>query len=511
MPSLPNLFNSPIRRNIIGSFLGQGTLMLLSLVATRFIFSELGGEILGVINFSIVFASLLTSFSDLGMSMVVTREVAAYRTQDREYVHQLVCTVALIAWVLFGLMTCLFVFLTPLAVDHWLHFVELDPNEVLFAIQIIGVSLLLALPRAMYGAVLSGFERVDLVNFANVSSVGFQHAALIILLNFGGDLNGVAYCYAFSAVLGVLLFMYYMVRIGGKELLGLSFNLSVIKKNLSFGSRLFANSIAGYAISQADRWIVSKMLSVSVLGYYGFIHGLVSKGYMIPNAIANAAFPSLSASMRDGDQFTGITQYQKLQDLCCYLFIPVSAAVGLIGLVITRLVFNELVVTQIWTAVIFLAIGLLIQGAVSIPQWLAVSMKKPDIALRTNLLAIPVILPLALYLTKQYGIAGASLSSILYGLWQVVYFIPRFCRECLDRSPQEWFRTSFGLGGVGFITYGLSWGIAWSVGLGLEPVGLIVAYLVGTFFFIPVAWFFIGEGLKNIIRGFAKETLNLWK
>ena len=488
---------SPIKRNIFWSFIGQGVLIVLSLIATRFIYTQLGAEVLGILNFSIIVSSLFLTFTDMGMSLVVGREVAAFRNKDRQYVVQLAGMVSLISWISFFALSLFVVVISPWLVKFWLHFENLQPALIVPAFQIIVISMLIAIPRVMYGAVISGFERVDLVNLAVVLSMGVQQAGLIILLNFGGDLWSVAYWYGVSGVIGLLVYVVILAKVGGREFLLPKFNLSVIQRNAYWGIQVFGNSFLDHILTQADRWIVGKLLSVSSLGYYGFIHGLIAKGSMVPNAIATATFPSLVANIGEDSKAAGILRYEKVQDLCCYLVVPISAAVGLMGLIVIRLVFDELIVVQLWLAVEFLAIGFFIKGIVNIPQMLAVAMKRPDISLRTNFLSIVFILPPSIWLTYQFGLSGAAFSAILYGFFQILHFIPKFCRECLGASPKQWYIHTLGFGCMGLLTYGVPWGLAWKNGLGLEPEWLVASYLTGTLSFLLVAWFALGQELQK--------------
>jgi len=79
-----------LKQNIIVGIVFQGLLLLLSLIATRFVFRELGAEILGIISFCLALTALFITLSDMGLSVFIAREVAAYRHRDALYVEELV-------------------------------------------------------------------------------------------------------------------------------------------------------------------------------------------------------------------------------------------------------------------------------------------------------------------------------------------------------------------------------------------------------------------------------------
>ena len=486
-----------IRRNIVFGLLGQGVLLLLSLIATRFVFHELGAEVLGIISFAVTLTFLFITLSDMGMSLLIGREVAAHRRRDMAYVRELVGAVVALSWAAFAVSVLLVVTLAPVLIDRWLQIEVIERASASLALQVISVALLLAIPRAVYGAVLSGFERVDLWNIANVLAMAMQQIGLILVLSMGGGLYQVAAWFAVSAILGLLPFLYFVQRLGGYTLLVPVWRFAAIVRNLRFAMHLFANSLTGFLVTQVDKWTISRLLPVSMLGYYSFAQGLVSKGGIVPGVIAHAAFPALSSSIATMSDGVWHTQYRKLQDFTCYVYFPVSAAVAMLGIVVTRIIFNAEVVKLVWLPLLLLSIGQYLLGLINVPYWLAIALKRPDISLRANLWAFVVVIPATVLLVYQYGLVGAALASILYAAWQFFYFIPRFCTECLEAPALEWYRQSGSFLAIGLAAYGLPWLGASLLGQGLSFPGLLGAYALGTIVFLLAGWFRVGPDLRS--------------
>jgi O-antigen/teichoic acid export membrane protein len=237
-----------------------------------------------------------------------------------------------------------------------------------------------------------------------------------------------------------------------------------------------------------------------MLGYYGVAQGLVSKGGMVPGAIASAAFPALSTGVSSKDRSGWMTQYHKLQDFCSYLYVPASAAVAMLGIIVMRYVLNVEVVQNTWPALVFLSIGQLLLGLQYVPYMLTLAMKRPEIALRANLWTLVVSVPAAILLTIRFGLAGAAFSVILASVLNMFHFIPRFSAECLKTSGWKWFRMSGFLTALGFLSYGLPWSALWMMGRGLDAYGLVVAYVFGSIVFLLVGWYVIGPELKDLVR-----------
>jgi O-antigen/teichoic acid export membrane protein len=160
---------------------------------------------------------------------------------------------------------------------------------------------------------------------------------------------------------------------------------------------------------------------------------------------------------------------------------------------------------------VFLAIGQFLLGTLSIPSWLSYAMNKPEIALRANIWSLLVVGPATIVLTYKWGMLGAAFSSVLYALWQIMYFVPRFCARCLADSPWPWFRHAGPIATLGLLTYGLSWIGAWLTGEGMTVRGLIAAYVVGSCVFITLGWLMLGDEIKSIARSLLLSALAQFK
>ncbi len=60
-----------LTRNIIYNVAGQGLVLILSLIAVRFIFRRLGDDVFGIIFFNLVLTTVLASALELGISATI--------------------------------------------------------------------------------------------------------------------------------------------------------------------------------------------------------------------------------------------------------------------------------------------------------------------------------------------------------------------------------------------------------------------------------------------------------
>lgn len=488
-----------LRTNILSNFIGQALLMLLSLVSTYLIFHRLGPEVLGVIFFSTTVTFVFNILSDVGLSYTVTREIAAFRESRASYVEDLIGSISVLVWLAYGISCLVVVAFSSYLVNHWLKIDGVDPADLALAFQIISASLLVSIPRMIYGSILTGYERMDLFNLANVGSTGITQLGLILILVIGGGLYYVAVWYALSALIGIALFMVLAGRLAGFRALHLKFRASVIRDNVRFGSLMFVNSMTGYLLYQIDRWAISRLLPVSLLGYYGVAQGFASKASMVSGAIATAAFPALAHGVTNQERSHWLGQYHKLQDLTVYVLVPLCAAVAMLGIVVMEVVFSREVMEAAWMPLIFLSVGQLLLGFQYVPYMLSLAMKRPEMSLYPSLLALVVVLPAAVLLTMYFGLSGAALTTALASFVHMMFFLPRFSAGCLETGAWQWYRKSGTYAGIGLLAYGLPWLVLGVLGLGLNIYGLAAVYAAGTLVYLYAGWIISEQSLKNAI------------
>src|SRR5437868_6824793 len=121
---------SRVGRNIIYNFAGQGLLLLLGLVAVRFVFRQLGGDALGIIYAAATVSAVLSGVLELGVSATIVREVAAKVDSDLGYVRRLIRTASLFYWSAYLLVALVIFFGAPVFIHRWLRRSEEHTSEL---------------------------------------------------------------------------------------------------------------------------------------------------------------------------------------------------------------------------------------------------------------------------------------------------------------------------------------------------------------------------------------------
>jgi O-antigen/teichoic acid export membrane protein len=488
-----------LSKNLVYNVAGQGLVLVLSLIAVRFIFRRLGDDVFGIIFFNLVLTQLLTSALELGVSSTIVREVSSHLETETSYVHRLIGTASALYWGAGLLLVALILLSAPLLVTHWINLRTVDPNTAATLLRLMSASALVVLPKGLYSSIFRGRQMMQFNNAIDVGTAITQQAGILAVLLAGGRVYLVAGWISLNALLSVTVYVIAAGRTVGFKALTPTFSMDVVRRNLGFTGNMMVISILSLVHTQAAQVIVSKLLTIGEFGFYGFASSTVYRATFVSGAAGQAAFPSFSNLHAAGDRYGLLQQYRKLQDLVTYGTLPLFTGICFAALPVYTYVFNSGVAQRLLLPTAFLSLGYWMNGALTMPYMLSIGMGKPQIAARLNLYALFVVLPVTGLLILEFGLPGAGFSWVFYHLFAYAYMVPRICRECLDSPPWGWYLQVSKVLGLAALTYGVAWLLVSGAGAFTLPF-LVLAYLLATAAFGVGAYVLIGSDLRQTIQ-----------
>jgi len=489
---------SRLSKNIIYNLFGQGLLLVLGFVAVRYIFRQLGEDALGIIYFTAMMNAVLCAVLEMGICSTTVREVSGHFESDPNYIQELIRTFSLFYWGAYVLLGLAIYFLAPVLVEKWINLKTMDSATAIYVLRILGIASLVALPKSFYVSLLRGLQRMEFNNFIDVATSGFQQFGTTLILALGGNLLHVVYWFSACYILSIFTFFTASAHFFPMQALAPGYFSPVVKRNFSFASKMMSISIIASIHTQVDKLMISKLLPISAVGYYGVAYGSVSKGALLTGAISQAAFPSFSAMSKAGDRSRLMSQYRKLQDLLCYGIVPIFAAIPFALLPLFSYILNPGTARLLLLPTTLLCVGFYMNGTLNIPYVFSLAVGKPEIAARLNFYALFVVLPVTALLIYFFGLVGAGLSWVFYHIFAYSYGVPRMCRECMEIPVWKWYFHVFKI----FVLVGLTYGVAWfslDIISDYSILSLTTAYVGATILFLTGSCFMIGEELRETL------------
>jgi O-antigen/teichoic acid export membrane protein len=493
-----------VSRNIVYNGLGQGLSVILGFVAVRFVFRRLGGDALGLIYFSQAFSVALAVALKLGICETAVREVASHRTERPEYIESFVRTTSSFYWAGYLVLGVIAYHLAPYLVYHWVKLDTLDAPTAIRILRVLSLSSLLALPTGLYGALLSGLQRMEFNNLIDVSAKGLQQGGIFLILLIHGGLFEVVYWIIVCLTVQLLAYLLVCVRFFSFRALLPGFSLAVVKENLGYASGLMTITLCSWMVTEIDKVMVSKLLPLVLLGLYTFTRGVVNQGALLTGAINNAIFPHFSALHGGGKTSEMKSAYDKIQDLICFGTIPVFAAVPFAAPPLFSRVFDQQAAQLLLLPATFLCIGYYMNGALTVPYVASLAVGRPDITARQNALALFIVPPVSAIAIYWFGLNGAGFSWVVYHIFAYSYGLPRICRDCLGMPARVWYWHVLRILGPALVIYGGAWIALASLGNFSIPY-LAAAYVLGTVVYCALALRIMTDEQRQRIIGFLSK------
>ncbi len=487
-----------LTKNLIYNVAGQGAVLLLSLVAVRFVFRRLGDDVFGIIFFNLVLTAVLASALELGISSTLVREVSSRHDSEPAYIRQLIRTASTVYWAAGVLLVAVIWITAPLLVTHWLNLKTIDPGTAATTLRILSGTALVVLPKGLYTSIFRGRQMMGLNNAIDVGTAIAQQAGILALLVSGRGVYFVAAWISASAILGIATYVGVAARFFGWASLAPSFSMDVVRRNVGFTRHMMVISLLSLVHVQAAQVIVSKLVPVGEFGFYGFASSTVNRATFVTGAAAQAALPSFSSLYAADDRPGLLQQYRKLQDLVCYGTLPLFGGICFAAIPVFSYVFNAGVAASLLLPTAFLALGSWMNATINMPYILSLAVGRPQIAARLNLYALFAVLPVTALLIWRLGLPGAGFSWVFYHLFAYAYIVPRICRECLASEPWSWYLHVAKVLGLAAITYGPAWLLLNLLGTS-SLVFAVLAYAAGTVVFGLGAYLMIGPDLRQTL------------
>jgi O-antigen/teichoic acid export membrane protein len=415
-----------VTRNLLGNLVGRGIGAALSVLLVPVYIRFLGVEAYGLVGFFLVLQNL-TGFLDLGLSTTTNREIALRVADDqrRAEARDVLRTVESIYWPI-GIVVGSIVFLAaPWIAHRWLQSNTLGPSVVQTAIALMGMTLALQWPYSMYDSALHGLQRI--VEY-NTITAGMQivrgAGAVLVIWRWPTIIAFFIWQLLVSCATAALLAnqTWRAMPEGPRPVVRLRLLTNVWR----FAAGILATVILHVILGQADRVILSRVLTLESFGYYS-VAAMVATGLLYLMApISQTVLPRFTELLAKGRHDDLMRTYHLSAQLMTALLTPVALVLALFSHeVLTIWTRNPLVADRTAGLVPFLVIGTLLYAMIDVPYMMQLAQGRTRLAVRTNLASVLFYIPLLFVMVHRFGAIGAAisvlcLSSAKFIIWGVV-------------------------------------------------------------------------------------------
>ena len=403
----------------------------------------LGVEAWGLVGFMSMLQAWFTLL-DMGLSPTLNREMARFQAGEhgaqsiRDLLRSLEIIYGGVAVAVMGFVWLI----APWVSVHWLSIEKLSTTSVARAIGMMGLVLAVRMVEQVYRGAIQGLQQqVWLNSIQSVLATLRWAGAVGVLIWVDSSIEAFFLWQGLVSLLAVPILVrqtYRWLPLGERPA---RFDLAAIVRIRRFAGGMAATTLLVLLLTQVDKLLLSKLVSLEDLGYYTLAGSVSSALYFLSAPITTAVSPYLI-------ELVAKSEHQKIIDTYHHTSQWLSAF--LVPAVLVMVIFAEPLL-YIWTGNIglakqagpilaLLALGTLCNGFMNVPYITQLAHGWTDLSVRINIVAVCFIVPAVLWAVPRFGAIGAAGAWFALNAGYVLIGIHFMHRRILPNEKWRWYR-----------------------------------------------------------------------
>ncbi len=433
---------SSVRQNVIANFLGKIWTSLVSLLFVPIYLKYLGIEAYGLIGIYLSIMAVL-SFLDMGLGTTLSRELARLSASpgNEQESRELVRAMETVYWCVGILIGVTMVLLAPFIARHWVNPKGLTAGTVEKAVMIMGFLIAFDWPAALYSGGLMGLQKQPLLNAIRAGMGTIQAVGAVLVL------------WLVSPTIVAYFLWQVVVSLAQAAALALSlwrsfpgtgrmtpFRKKLLAKNLHFTAGVAGISVLSMLLTQTDKIILSKLLSLEAFGYYVLAYNVANMLNHIANPLFMALFPRFSQLLMERDESNMSVLYHAGSQLLSLVILPLAVTVGFFAPEILTLWTRDPVLSEHTHLLLRLfLVGTTLTSILVTPYAAQLAAGWTSLSVIKNIVGVCLFVPSILLLTPRYGGVAVGVAWIALYLGYFLVEIPIMHRRILRGEMSRWY------------------------------------------------------------------------
>lgn len=438
---------SLLARNITANFAGGAWSALMSLAFVPLYIHFMGIEAYGLVGFM---ASLqaISGLLDMGLSATLSREMARLSVVpgSEGQKRDLLRTLEIPYWGCAVLLGALVLSLSPFLASHWIQAGPLGEGTARNALALGGLVIASQWPASLYTGGLLGLQRQVLLNTLNAGVATLRGAgAVLVLWKISPTVEAF---FLWQFLLGpfytlILAAALWRMLPGGERP---RFRLARLKEISGFAVGISGISVLALLLTQLDKVVLSRLLSLEMFGYYALATAVSTSLYRLIAPVFSAYYPRFTELVALGDIEMLKATYHRGCQLMSVVLLPCTAVLSLFAAE-ALLVWTGNPATAANTGMIMslLVAGTALNGLMTPPYALQLAHGWTRLTLWVNLVAVLLLVPFIVLLVGRYGAVGAAAVWPVLNLGYIAADILLMHRRILPGEQWRWYGVDTGL------------------------------------------------------------------
>ncbi|MDB5822790.1 MAG: hypothetical protein JWR21_1494 [Herminiimonas sp.] len=402
----------------------------------------LGVESYGLIGVFSVLQACMTLL-DLGLTPTLNREMARLRAgaHTSASIRDLLRSLEIIYSVLGAIMILIIWLGSSWLANNWLRVERISPDVVVLSIKIMAFVLTTRWLEQVYRGALQGMEDQIWLN-------GIQ--AILATVRWGGAYVVVTFAWpsivAFfiwqgcASLLTTVILIRRTYRVLPASTHLARFSMPALQEIYGFASGMFMGTILSLVLTQADKVVISKLLPLDQIGYYMLAATLSGGLLLLITPMNTAVYPKLTEQVALNNLAALSITYQHACEWLSAIIVPPALLLAFFAFpALLAWTGNPTLANSASTLVIFLSAGTLFNGLMNMPYMLQLAYGWTSLSIRTNVVAVALIVPMTLWSVPRYGAPGAALAWLTLNASYLVITAHFMHRRILPGGKRPWY------------------------------------------------------------------------
>ena len=449
-----------LRRNVIANYLGQGWAVVMGLAFVPFYIRHLGAEAYGLIGVFVVLQSCMSLF-DLGLTPTLNREMARLRAgaHTSDSIRDLLRSLEMIYAGLAVLVVAIVWFCAAWLASGWLHAEGLSPALVAEAVKIMGFVLATRWLEQVYRGALQGMQDQVWLNAVQAALATLRWGGAYLVVAFGSSTISAFFAWqgAVSLITTAVL-VHRTYRVLPVPQRKARFSISALRAVYGFAAGMFLSALLTLLLTQADKLVISKLLSLEQLGHYMLAATAAGGLLQLILPMNTAVYPKLTEQAARNDVSALAATYQRSCEWMAAVIVPPALLLAFFAQPALLLWTGDSRLADIAAPVLsLLALGTLFNGLMNLPYMLQLAHGWTSLSVQVNAIAVIVMVPAIIWAVPRFGPTGAAGAWMILNLAYVLVVAHLIYRRLLPAAKWPWYASA----------------VAWPLAAGAIPAAAI--------------------------------------
>ena len=409
--------------NVISGFMGNGGTAILSMIFLPFYLFYIGAEGYGLVG---IFASLqsILFLLDSGIGYTLNRELAGLLGKNGKEceMRDILKTVEYSYWCISIIVLLISLVASPFIAKFWVNPVNISEQNIRYSFYLLSIALFFQFPIGIYTGCLLGIQRHFSLNFVKIIFAFLKGVIIIGVLKFiDASITTFFLTNIFVILINLLILRWLAWKSMPKSDYKSSFKLDLLITKWKFAAGMLGIGIAAVILTQLDKVILSKILSLPQFGYYAIATtvGLIIYQLIVP--ISQSYFPKLTNLVTNNNYNELVKTYHQGCKIASVLIFPATFMLVFFS---RELLFlwlrDETIVNNTWKIVSIYSIGTALNGLIHLPFMLTLAYNKSKIFFFGNLVMLFFMIPGFIISASYYGAIGGALC---WAVTNIIYIL----------------------------------------------------------------------------------------